>query len=190
MKISEMEGERRHDGAPFKPDFGLSGAVPRPDRASPPLARACVQSIQTRFQQVPRRPLCDAESYSTPSLRPLEQSPPNRIPMNGVELLYKLRMITNVEIVVGFCQKRSASPINRRATPCFSDLSAPARCTSHQSPRFHTEKAILSSKAAIWSPTEFVRCNSAPVRDKLPRLGTPARIGRSHRSSGTLLPTR
>ena len=57
------------DGGPFKPSFGLSGAVPRLDRVFPLLARAGARSIRTRFQLVPRRPLRDGESCSTASLR-------------------------------------------------------------------------------------------------------------------------
>jgi hypothetical protein len=47
----------RWAGGPFKPDFGLSGAVRQLHRAFPPLAHACVRSIRTRFQLVPRRPV-------------------------------------------------------------------------------------------------------------------------------------
>ena len=71
IKKAHTGGTRcpRRDGGPFKPSFGLSGAVPRLDRVFPLLARACVRSIRTRFQLVPRRPLRDGESCSTASLR-------------------------------------------------------------------------------------------------------------------------
>jgi hypothetical protein len=95
-----IEWREPRTGGPFKPSFGLSGALPRLDRAFPLLARVCEQSIRTRFQHAPRRPLRDEESCSTASLRGARTIPASPVAMNVVELLYKLRMIANVEIVV------------------------------------------------------------------------------------------
>jgi hypothetical protein len=98
--------KRRHNaaqsvswtGGPFKPDFGLSGAFPSLDRAYPlalarspfgldfnsSLAASCV------MEKAAPRPLFGA----------LLQSLLHPVPMNVMKLLYKLRMIANVEIVV------------------------------------------------------------------------------------------
>ena len=89
---------KRWTGGPFKPDFGLSGAFPRLDRAYPlklarspfgldfnsSLAASCV------MEKVAPRPVFGA----------LLQSLLHPVPMNVMKLLYKLRMIANVEIVV------------------------------------------------------------------------------------------
>jgi hypothetical protein len=91
---------RWRTGGPFKPDFGLSGALRRLDRVFPLLARAGVRSIRTRFQLVPRRRCVMEKAAPRPVFGALAQSLCHRVPMNVVQFLYKLRMIANVEIVV------------------------------------------------------------------------------------------
>ena len=56
-------------GAPFKPSFGLSGAVARHHRAFLPLVRACGRSIRIRFVRFPRRRLRGGGSCSMANLR-------------------------------------------------------------------------------------------------------------------------
>src|SRR5277367_1759466 len=53
-------------GGPFKPFFGLSGAL-RPDRVSPPLFLACALSIRIQSPPSLHNPSCTGENCSTPS---------------------------------------------------------------------------------------------------------------------------
>ena len=55
-------------GAPFKPGFGLSGAVRQMRIISPRLVRVFLLSTRTRFQPVRHSPSPIAENCSTPSL--------------------------------------------------------------------------------------------------------------------------
>jgi hypothetical protein len=54
-------------GGPFKPAFGLSGAVVSLDKASPPLVLVFELSIPTRSRPVPHNRWRSGENCSTPS---------------------------------------------------------------------------------------------------------------------------
>src|SRR5258708_40349203 len=140
-RIIKMSGRDVGAGGPFKPAFGLSGAVLQQEKVFPRLVRAFVPSSRTQSPPALHNPLRSGENCSIPSLPdvhtilPLPAFTPAsqkrarwgpRIAMDVSKLLNELPVITNVEIVVPFCQKCSASPINRRDTPCFSDFSAAA----------------------------------------------------------------
>ncbi len=90
---------------PFKPAFGLSGAVRGLDRDFQTLVRVFARSIRTRFRLVPRSQSRDGESYSTSNT----SGRPHNPAFTGL-----------------VCQKWSASPTKRRATRCFSDFRASA----------------------------------------------------------------
>src|SRR5258708_11164819 len=62
-----------------------------------------------------------------PVLRTLAQSALHRIPMNVAQFLHELGIATHIVVVIRFCQKCSASPINFRDTPCLRDFIASAR---------------------------------------------------------------
>jgi hypothetical protein len=61
-------------GAPFKPSFGLSGAVRRLDRVSLPLAHDFLPSTRTQFPLVLRTLLRADESCSTANLPDVDGS--------------------------------------------------------------------------------------------------------------------
>jgi hypothetical protein len=54
-------------GSPFKPGFGLSGAVLQSDKVFLQPVRVFALSVPTRSQRVPHSRLRSGESYSTPS---------------------------------------------------------------------------------------------------------------------------
>ncbi len=102
-------------GGPFKPSFGLSGAVLPLDKVFPPRVRVFGPSILTRSPPVADSRLRSGENCSTPSppdVRTTQPSPAStpasqkrarwgpRIAMNIAQLLRKLRIIANVEIVI------------------------------------------------------------------------------------------
>ena len=85
-------------GAPFKPDFGLSGACPRLDRPYPlALARS---PFGLDFNSSLAASCMMEKAAPRPVFGALPQSLLHRVPMNVMKLLYKLRLIANVEIVV------------------------------------------------------------------------------------------
>ncbi len=90
-------------GGPFKPSFGLSGAVRLPDTIVPPFARALLLSIHIQSPLCPRSLSHAAESCSTPSLQAgRTSSRVNRIAMNIAQLLHKLTLVAHIEIVITF----------------------------------------------------------------------------------------
>ena len=104
-------------GGPFKPAFGLSGAVLQQEKVFPRLVRAFVPSNLTQSLPALHNPLRSGENCPIPSLADVHTIPPllaftpasqkrarwgPRIAMNVAKLFNKLQVITNVEIVVPF----------------------------------------------------------------------------------------
>ena len=104
-------------GGPFKPAFGLSGAVLRQEKVFPRLVRAFVPSSLIQFPPALHNLSRSGENCSIPSLPDVHTIPPllaftpasqkrarwgPRIAMNVAKLLNELHVITNVEIVVPF----------------------------------------------------------------------------------------
>jgi hypothetical protein len=88
-------------GGPLKPDFGLSGTVRRLDRVFPALVHVFVPSIPTRSPPVSHSQSRSGENCSTPSPPDVRTTQPSPDCDEYIaQLFHKLRVISNVEIVV------------------------------------------------------------------------------------------
>jgi hypothetical protein len=114
--------ETKQDGrrGPFKPGFGLSGVVLSMGKVFPLLVRVFALSTRTRSRFALHVRSRRDESCSMPNPRdartiqpsrastPASQKRPcwgPRIAANVAQLLYKLIVVSDVEIVVALCQK-------------------------------------------------------------------------------------
>jgi hypothetical protein len=89
-------------GGPLKPSFGLSGAVPPAGQIFPCSLFRLLAAHSHSIFTVPSQPAAYARKLLHSQSSAATDNP-------------------------RFCRKSSASPIHRRATPCFSDLIASAR---------------------------------------------------------------